>query len=369
MNFPLDANVQCTDGSGGISTTIIVDPASETVTHIAVRDPERGHTEYLVPVDRIGDTTADSIQLNCTQTELKQMRQFIETEFIDMPVSYYSGDMAMGYGYTGPDVVVVEHELIPEGKIAVRRGMAVEATDGYIGTVDELIVDQASGQVTHLVLQKGQFRGETNVSLPITQIDRVEGYTIYLKLDKASIEVLPVVQIRRLYSKKELNELDIVLLIVTFDALDKAEQARKILKELSKTENIEIREMAAIIKEADDKVKIKETEDVDTKRGALFGAITGGLIGLLGGPIGAVVGAAAGAAAGGVAADKIDRGFSDVYLDKLQSTLQPGCSALVTMVEQSLVEKVKTALADLDGEIVEQKLTDEVIAQFTNSSK
>ncbi len=369
MNFPLDADVQCTDGPGGVSSTIIVDPVNETVTHIAVRDPERAHTEYLVPVDRIGATTADSVQLNCTQAELRQMQQFIDTEFIDMPTSYYSGDMAMGYGYTGPDVVVVEHELIPEGKIAVHRDMAVEATDGYIGTVEELLIDQTSGQVTHLVLQKGHFWGETNVSLPITEIDKVEDYTIYLKLDKASIEVLPVVQIRRLYSKKELNELDIVLLIVTFDALDRADQARKILQTLSKTEAMDLRGVATIVKEADNKVKIKDTEDVDAKHGALFGAITGGLIGLLGGPIGAVVGAAAGAATGGVAADRIDRGFSDTYLDKLQSTLQPGSSALVTMVERSLVEKVKAALADLGGEVVEQNLTDEVISQFTNSSK
>jgi len=205
------------------------------------------------------------------------------------------------------------------------------------------------------------------VSLPITEIEKVDGYTIYLKLDKASIEILPVVQIRRLYSKKELNELDIVLLIITFDGLDKADQARKALKTLSKAEDIEIRDMATIIKESDDKMKIKEAEDIDSKQGALFGAITGGLIGLLGGPIGAVVGAAAGAATGGVAAGKIDRGFSDRYLDKLQSMLQPGNSALVTMVEASLVEKVTTALAELNGEIVEQKLTDDVISQFTNS--
>jgi len=140
------------------------------------------------------------------------------------------------------------------------------------------------------------------------------------------------------------------------------------LQALSKAENIEIRDMATIVKEADDKVKIKEADDVDAQHGALFGAITGGLIGLLGGPIGAVVGAAAGAAAGGVAADRIDRGFSDMYLDKLQSTLQSGSSALVTMVEQSLIEKVTTALADLGGEVVEQKLTDDVVSQFTDSN-
>ena len=70
MNFPLDADVQCTDGPGGVSTTIIVDPANETVTHIAVRDPERVHTEYLVPVDQVGETTADySTQMQSGRVE------------------------------------------------------------------------------------------------------------------------------------------------------------------------------------------------------------------------------------------------------------------------------------------------------------
>lgn len=369
MDFPLDAEVNCVDGPCGQSTTIIVDPTTEKVTHIAVRDPDRSHTEYLVPLDQVDSTTTESIQLRCTREELAQMEQFIETEFVEMPMSYYAGDVSMGYGYMGPEMVVVEHELTPEGKLAVRRGMSIEATDGYVGTVDELVVDPDSGKVSHFVLRKGHLWGETEVTLPVSQLERVEGYTIYLKLDKESIEVMPVVQARRHYSKKEINVMEIVLLIFTFDETGKADRARKILQALDKKDVVEIRNIAVIVKAQDGKTMLRESEDVDAKRGALFGAITGGLIGLLGGPVGAVVGAAAGAATGSMAADKIDRGFSDKYLQELQAGLQPGSSALVTMVEEQLVAKVVEALADLNGQLVQQRLTDDIVSQLTTNNE
>jgi hypothetical protein len=34
----------------------------------------------------------------------------------------------------------------------VRRGARVEATDGYVGQVDELLINSNNMQVTHLVL-------------------------------------------------------------------------------------------------------------------------------------------------------------------------------------------------------------------------
>jgi uncharacterized membrane protein len=177
---------------------------------------------------------------------------------------------------------------------------------------------------------------------------------------------MPVVQVRRHYSKREINVLDIALLIFTFDEAGKADEARKILRGIMK-DVVEIRNTAVIIKTLDGKTILKEAEDVDARQGALFGAITGGLIGLLGGPVGAVIGAAAGAATGGVAAGKIDRGFSDGYLHTLRDKLQPDTSALVTMVEQSAVEKVVAALANLNGQLVQQKLTEGIVAQLTNN--
>jgi uncharacterized membrane protein len=227
-----------------------------------------------------------------------------------------------------------------------------------------LIADATSGKITHFVLSKGHLLGDVDVTLSISQIDRVEGSTIYLKLDKESIRMMPAAQARRHYSKKEINVLDIELVAVTFDEADKADEARRILKGLGDQGAIELRNMAVLVKEQDGKTTLKETADVDAKQGALFGAVVGGVIGLLGGPAGVVLGAAAGAATGRVTADKIDRGFSDEYLEQIQGALQPGSSALVTLVEGALIDKVAEALADLNGQLVRQQLTDEIVEQL-----
>jgi uncharacterized membrane protein len=197
----------------------------------------------------------------------------------------------------------------------------------------------------------------------------VEEMTIYLKLDKESIELMPAVQARRHYSKKEINVLDIQLLVVTFDEADKADEAQRLLKPLSDKGVIDLRNIAVLVKEQDGKTTLKETADVDAKHGALFGAVVGGLVGLLGGPAGVVLGAAAGAATGRVTADKIDRGFSDEYLEEVQGALQPGSSALVTLVEGTSVDKVAEALADLNGQLVRQQLTDVVVEQLVEQGK
>jgi uncharacterized membrane protein len=339
-----------------------VDPTTEKVVYIAVRDISQTHAVYLVPVDLVTSTTHDLIQLRCTCDELAKMEPFVETEYVEVWTPYYADEL--GYSYTGPELVQVEHQLVPSGTLAVNQGMMVEATDGYVGSVDELIADATSGKVTHFVLSKEHLLGDVDVTLSISQIERVEGSTIYLKLDKERIRMMPAAQARRHYSKKEINVLHIELVAVTFDEAGKADEARRILKGLGDQDAIELRNMAVLVKEQDGKTTLKETADVDAKQGALFGAVVGGVIGLLGGPAGVVLGAAAGAATGRVTADKIDRGFSDEYLEQIQGALQPGSSALVTLVEGASVDKVAEALADLNGQLVRQQLTDDIVKQL-----
>ena len=51
--------------------------------------------------------------------------------------------------------MVVEHEQIPLGELAVSGGAHVEATDGRMGRVDEFLVNQENGYITHLVMREG----------------------------------------------------------------------------------------------------------------------------------------------------------------------------------------------------------------------
>jgi len=130
------------------------------------------------------------------------------------------------------------------------------------------------------------------------------------------------------------------LIIAAFNDEKKAKETLEVLKKLEKEEIIMLVNAAVMVKNENGKVNITETQDVDSKQGAIFGAIAGGLIGLLGGPAGVIVGATAGAATGGVAASKIDMGFPDETLEEIQSALTPGSSAILALIQHEWVDRV-----------------------------
>ena len=226
MDFPIDVNVFCSDGQYGKSTAVIVDPVTEKVSFVAVSDPNRVYTEYLVPVDKITEADATKIELGCTIADIEQMEKFAEAEFLEVP--YYGYDSLNGL--SDPLANVYRKENIPEGSAAISKGMSVEATDGFVGTVDELVIDLDSGVITHLIMRTGHIWGSVEISVPVTQIKGVDALAVHLDSDKDSIETLPAVQIRRHYSKKEINKLDIEILIWAFDAEVQAKKALDFLK-------------------------------------------------------------------------------------------------------------------------------------------
>jgi hypothetical protein len=215
MEIPLQAQVECTDGVCGRSVYVLINPVLDQVTHLVVREDSSPNTEYIVPVDVVSETIADTIQLRCSKAELEKMDPFIKTTFIEEKVP------AMNYGYGGgmygmgsyyympyvtPEITVqvpVEHQQIPPGELTVRRGTRVEATDGYVGRVDEFVVNPENGHITHLVMREGHLWGQKDVIIPLSAMgdprkDRED--TVFLKLDKHQIESLPTFPVNRRWS-------------------------------------------------------------------------------------------------------------------------------------------------------------------------
>jgi len=62
MEIPLNAQVECTDGIDGRSEYVLIDPISDQVTHLVVREDSSPNTEYIVPVDFVNrnDSRNDS---------------------------------------------------------------------------------------------------------------------------------------------------------------------------------------------------------------------------------------------------------------------------------------------------------------------
>lgn len=201
MDISVGADVRCADGDCGRCTYAIVNPTTRKLTHLVVRERSFPHTEYLVPLDLVAGTTPDLIRLRCTQADLVQLDPFIEIEFV--PGNFadfeYGAEEYMLWPYAMPEAmeIPVEYERVPSGELAVRRGAKVRATDGYVGRVDEFLVDPASEHITHLIMREGHLWGQKDVTIPIAEIDRIEEDTVHLKLNRQEVEGLPSIPVRR----------------------------------------------------------------------------------------------------------------------------------------------------------------------------
>jgi hypothetical protein len=201
MDIPINMMVECIDGPGGRSTAIILNPITDQVTHLVVREPGLLGIERLIPVELVEESTPQRIRLRCTKDELATMQAFISTEFLPAPLGFapYPGEGAMFWPYVSPDpdVVVIGHKQIPPGEIAVHRWARVHATDSAIGRVDEFLVDPATSHISHLVLREGRLWGQKDVTIPVAQIDHIDEDAVYLKLNKHQVGALPAIPVRR----------------------------------------------------------------------------------------------------------------------------------------------------------------------------
>jgi sporulation protein YlmC with PRC-barrel domain len=194
IDLPTNARVHCSDGPAGRSTYVLGNPVNRQITHLVVKSNRTPFKEYLVPVDQVEATTPDLIKLKCTRNDLNKMEPFEYEELIRTKVPYSH------LGVITEEVVTyipVIHQNVPQGELAVRRGAQVEATDGYVGQVDELLINSNTMQVTHLVLLTRHIFERREITIPVSQIDHVDADTIYLKLDRQSVEKLPTTPIQR----------------------------------------------------------------------------------------------------------------------------------------------------------------------------
>lgn len=200
MEFPLDVEVHCSDGHCGRSTHIILNPVTETVTHIVVQEKSSA-VERLVSVKLVANTAAEVILLSCTKEEFTKLESFNQPDFIytDIPQHATDPNLTLLWPFVVPVKRIIDDKIrrIPPGELAVRRGTRVRATDGWVGKVDEFIIGPVSGNITHLCLRKGHPWKERDICIPVAQIERIEEKVVYLNVDKKTIASMPSVPVKR----------------------------------------------------------------------------------------------------------------------------------------------------------------------------
>ncbi|MEZ4527057.1 MAG: hypothetical protein R2941_14160 [Desulfobacterales bacterium] len=201
QNYPMNADVHCTDGRFGRSTHIILNPATANVTHVVVKDKETPNSERLLPTRWIKDKTPELILVSRTKAEVRTLELFRQTDFVRREFRQYSGDprVILLWPYVIPAKKIFFEEIgpVPPKELAIRRGAPVKAADGRIGQVDEFLVCPDTCHVTHLVLREGLPWDRKLITIPISEIDRVEQKSVYLKLNKQEVRALPAIPVRQ----------------------------------------------------------------------------------------------------------------------------------------------------------------------------
>lgn len=217
MRFTIGADATCTDGVCGEVSRVVINPVSETVTHLVIEPKHRHAAARLVPVGLL-DTTTGEIRLRCTVEEYEKLDPAEETHFLPdddgyagygpgqaylwpyyglgaggLEMGMWAGDENVGLG-TSVDIAgvagPVTTDVVPAGEVAVYRGDQVSATDGQIGRVQGLVIAGADHHITHVLLQKGHLFGRKEVAIPISAVTGT-GDGIQLNITKQQVEDLP----------------------------------------------------------------------------------------------------------------------------------------------------------------------------------
>jgi sporulation protein YlmC with PRC-barrel domain len=182
--FAMGATASCVDGPGGRVSRVIIDPATETVTHLVIEPKHRLGMGRLVPLDLI-DTTAGDIRLRCTVEEFGRLEPAQETELVDDVIGGLNPPIGVA-----PPIQAIVQDVVPLGGADVNRGEPIHALDGEIGRVQGFLVNPDDYRVTHVLLQEGHLWGRKKVSIPVSAVTRVE-HGLWLSLTKKQVEDLP----------------------------------------------------------------------------------------------------------------------------------------------------------------------------------
>jgi uncharacterized membrane protein len=155
-----------------------------------------------------------------------------------------------------------------------------------------------------------------------------------------------------------MSEVPVQFVVAAFQDEKAAQKALEALKQGQRDGVIRVEQAAVIQKTPDGVLHIKETSDMGPAKGAFVGALLGAGVGLLLGPVGWM--AAGGAGLGALAAELRDSGFNDARLNQFGESLTPGSSAIIALVEQTSVERVKDFIAGKAVAVVNLTIAEDI---------
>jgi hypothetical protein len=167
--------------------------ATLTVPHLTMAEDKAG-VARLVPFDKLVASTPYGIWIDCAPGELAAMDAFVVRKYITVNVPDYHSSVELmvlgGHVLEERRLVAVDERRVPPGEVALNGSTAVEATDGTMGQVGELVVEPESGRITYLRVQEGPPWHQNGLLVPAALIDRISEAAVHLRLDRQGVGAL-----------------------------------------------------------------------------------------------------------------------------------------------------------------------------------
>ena len=208
----IGARVSCSDGPCGEVSRMVMDPATDTVTHLVVTPGHRREAARLVPCHLV-DTAGGDIRLRCTRAEFDRLDHAEERELADEADEhvgeggFVGGGLvydvagqgyAPGASFAGPMPIgpvpghrrTIIQDVVPMGETQIRPGDRVHAVDGEIGRVHGFLVSPGDDRVTHVLLEEGHLWGHKEVAIPVSAVTGVDA-GVRVNMTKDQVGDLP----------------------------------------------------------------------------------------------------------------------------------------------------------------------------------
>ncbi|GAC1512500.1 MAG: hypothetical protein NVS2B16_15540 [Chloroflexota bacterium] len=192
MNLHLGADVRQTDGEKlGELQGVVYDPQEQKIMALVVQSAGAQQRDMLVTVRALAgdDGDGETIYMNVTQAQFNNMKPLDAStrNLAPLPDVDDAGTVQGNDSSNVPDVlpigaatgiefiaytpIVQEDTNLRDGDVVIGRSTMVAASDGDIGQVAHLIVDQDGWNITSLVAERGLiFTHDTEVPFDLVAV-------------------------------------------------------------------------------------------------------------------------------------------------------------------------------------------------------
>lgn len=212
MQFEIGTTVFTMDGKKvGKLDRIVVEPGTNEITHLVVEKGFLFTTDKVVPMDMVGSSTEEKINLRIDSHELEQLPDFLDVEYVPArndPATRTASTIATKEkirslylypkaGTFGPFSThsathyARQTENIPEGTVALKENAEVITRNGeHVGNVERILTAPQEDRATHIVISEGLFLKERKI-VPTRWIKTVLTDKIHLSVDSELVDSLP----------------------------------------------------------------------------------------------------------------------------------------------------------------------------------